>query len=85
MVDTSMVDDMVNQLAQTQAPYMTKWLDKINDALDKATSLEDLRDQLNEMADELDFDDYAQVFAQANLAAKLAGMQSVQSEAQHDS
>lgn len=82
---TSMVDDMVNQLAQTQAPYMTKWLDKINDALDKATSLEDLRDQLNEMADELDFDDYAQVFAQANLAAKLAGMQSVQSEAQHDS
>ena len=85
MVDTSMVDDMVNQLAQTQAPYMKKWLDKLNNALDKATSLEDLQDQLNEMADELDFDDYAQVFAQANLAAKLAGMQSVQSEAQHDS
>lgn len=87
--DKSMVDDVVNQLADDVAPYMNKWLDKLNDALDKATSLEDLRDQLNEMADELDFDDYAQVFAQANLTAKLAGMQSAKhethGEAQHDS
>lgn len=82
--ETSVVDGMVNQLADDIAPHMKKWLDKINGALDNAKSLEDLRDELDTMAQELDFEDYARVFAQANITAKLAGMQSVKNEAKHD-
>lgn len=79
--DGSMVDGMVSQLADDIAPHMQKWLDKIQVALDKSTSLEDLREHLNTMAEELEFNDYATVFAKANIAAKLAGMQSVKDEA----
>lgn len=82
--DNPTLDGIVNQLADDIAPHMQTWLDKIQVALDKAESLEDLRDQLTTMAEELDFEDYARVFAQANIIAKLAGMTAVKDEAKNE-
>ncbi len=75
------VDDLTNQLADEAASTTDSWLEKIKVELDKTDSLEALRDKLDDLIDELDFEDYAKLFAEANLAARLTGMQSVNDEA----
>lgn len=71
------VDEMVDQLANEIAPITGGWIAQIKQALDDADSLEDLRDELETLAVELSFEDYARIFETANISAKLAGMQSV--------
>lgn len=71
------VDEMVDQLANEIEPITGGWIAQIKQALDDADSLEDLRDELETLAVELSFEDYARIFETANISAKLAGMQSV--------
>lgn len=71
------MDDLVDQLADEAAPMTDKWLAELKIELDSVDSLEELRDKLDKLVDKLDFDDYARLFAEANLAARLAGMQAV--------
>ncbi|WP_230660495.1 DUF935 domain-containing protein [Psychrobacter sp. I-STPA10] len=71
------IDSMVDQLADEIAPITGGWINKIKQILDDVDSLEELREQLNSLAKQLSFDDYARVFTEANISAKLAGMASV--------
>ena len=77
----SMVDDLIDQLSDEVDPIINDWLMAIKKALDDADSMESLRDALDSLAETLSFEDYARVFEQANITAKLAGMQSVTDEA----
>ncbi len=77
----SPIDSMTDQIAEELAPITDNWFNQIQAELDTAESLEDLRDKLDELAIKLDFAEYAELFAKANLSARLAGMESVASEA----
>lgn len=79
-----LIDGIANQLEDELAPVQNAWLADIEQELATVDSLEAFRDKLNELAEKLTFEQYAQVFAQANISAKLAGMQSVEDEAADD-
>lgn len=74
---TTQVDDFTDQLADEIAPIADDWIKQIKTLLDNADSLEALRDELNTLAAKLSFADYARVFEEANISAKLAGMAGV--------
>lgn len=82
--ETTQVDDMADQLSAEIAPITDDWIDQIKALLDKADSLEALRDELNTLAAKLSFEDYARIFEQANISAKLAGMSSALDEGDDD-
>lgn len=77
----TLIDGIANQLEDELAPVQNAWLAEIEQELATVDSLEAFRDKLNELAENLTFEQYAQVFSQANISAKLAGMQSVEDEA----
>ena len=81
---TSIVDIVADQLGAEVGPAIDGWILQIKQKLDAADSLEALRDELNDLAGKLTFERYAQVFEEANISAKLAGMQSVIDEAGED-
>lgn len=82
--EPTLIDSMANQLESELATVQSQWLDEIEQELHAVNSLEELRDKLGDLAEKLTFEDYAQMFAKANIAAKLAGMQSVEDEAVDD-
>ncbi len=83
-LDNAPIDSMTDQVANELAPITDNWFNQIQAELDTAESLEELRDKLDELAIKLDFAEYAQVFAKANISARLAGMVSVNEEAIND-
>lgn len=68
-----------NQLSTEAAPAWNKMLDSVKSIVDKATSLQGLRDDLLASFTELDAADLAKVMAVAFATAELAGMDDVNS------
>lgn len=68
-----------DQLSTEAAPAWNKMLDSVKAIVDKATSLEGLRDDLLASFAELNMEDLAKVMAVAFAAAELAGMDDVNS------
>ena len=80
--EPSQIDDMASQLADEIAPIANEWMAQIKQAVDDADSLEALRDELDRLATKLSFEDYARIFEEANISAKLAGMLSAREDGQ---
>ncbi|MBS9780624.1 MAG: DUF935 family protein [Moraxellaceae bacterium] len=76
--DDLIINSITEQVSEELAPITDNWFNQIQAELDTAESLEELRDKLDELAIKLDFAEYAEVFAKANISAKLAGMASVE-------
>lgn len=74
------IDNIINQAEEALADQQIDWLDAIRAQLDNAESLEAFRDMLDALIDDLTFEQYAAVFADASIAAKLAGMAQVVEE-----
>ncbi len=72
---------MAGQLAQTAAPAVGDWLAQIRALVERAESLQDIRDGLQELLPGMTLDQYAQAMAQALAAAQLAGRYEVLQEA----
>lgn len=72
---------MAPQLDQAMQPVMTRWIGKLRDLVDKATSLDELRDGVLALQPDMSIDDYATVMAQAMAAAALAGRHDIVGEA----
>ncbi len=76
--DDLIINSITEQVSEELAPITDNWFNQIQAELDTAESLEDLRDKLDELAIKLDFAEYAEVFAKANITARLVGMASVE-------
>jgi phage gp29-like protein len=72
---------MAPQLDQAMQPVMTRWISKLREVVDKAKSLEDVRDGVLALQPDMSIDDYATVMAQALAAAALAGKHDIVNEA----
>ena len=66
-------EQMVGQLARGVAPAGQKWLEQIQQLVERAESLDELREQLLELAPDMDLDAYTSAMATALTAAHLAG------------
>lgn len=64
---------MAQQLSRTLAPAGAKWVDQIRSAVNGATSLESLYDQVFALAPDMDLEAFAKAKADAMTAATLAG------------
>lgn len=64
---------MAGQLNKTLQPATDVWIEQIRQLVEKAESLEQLRDGLDELLPGMSLDDYAAAMAQALAAAALAG------------
>lgn len=64
---------MASQLDKALQPTMTRWIGSLRDLVDKAKTLEELRDAVYALAPDMTIDDYATVMAQALAAAALTG------------
>lgn len=64
---------MTEQLDRNLQPVMTRWIGVLRDLVEKASSLEELRDAVLNLQPDMGLDDYATVMAQALAAAHLAG------------
>jgi len=73
--------EMAAQLEKGAAPAVGAWLAQIRALVDKAGSLEDLRDGLEALLPDLKPDDFAEAMAQALAAAQLAGRYDILNEA----
>ena len=74
-------DQMAQRLATDAAPAVTGWTEQIRTLVERATSLQEIRDGLAELAPDMGLDDYAAAMAQALAAAALAGRYEVLQEA----
>ena len=72
-VDPSPVSAQTNLLAQAAAPMLKGWVDSIRAKVEKAESLETLRDDLLASYSELDSTDLVKVMALAFSCAELSG------------
>lgn len=72
---------MAGQLAQTASPAMATWVENIRQLVERAKSLEEIRDGLEQLYPSMTLDQYAQAMAQAMSAAYLAGRYEVLQEA----
>ncbi|WP_422099102.1 DUF935 domain-containing protein [Variovorax sp.] len=72
---------MAGRLSQDLAPAVGQWIDEIRALVDRATSLEEIRDGLEELLPGMSLDQYAAAMAQAMSAAQLAGRYEVLREA----
>lgn len=72
---------MVPQLARNVAPAVQGWLEQVRDLVNRAASLEEIRDGLATLLPDMTLDQYAQAMAQALRAAELAGRYEVLQEA----
>lgn len=71
---------MASRLAKDLASAVGDWGERLQAIYDSATSLEDLREKLLELAPELSLDEYTAVMGTALEAANLAGRNDVQDE-----
>ncbi len=72
---------MTPQADKQMQPVMTRWIGQLRDLVDKAKSLEELRDAVLKLQPDMPLDDYATIFAQALAAAHLAGRQDITDQA----
>jgi phage gp29-like protein len=68
------------QLGRRLDPVAQRWIEQIREAVERAGSLEELREGLLRLAPEMTLDEYAAVLAEAMTAATLAGRYEVQAE-----
>lgn len=73
--------EMAPQLARTAAPAVALWIDQVRALVDRATSLEEIRDGLELLLPGMSLDQYAAAMAEALRAAELAGRYEVLQEA----
>lgn len=64
---------MARQLNKELQPVTDKWIEQIQAMVEKAETLEQLRDELSGLLPEMDLDEYAETLALAMKAAALAG------------
>lgn len=76
-----MVEAQTQQLAHSLAPHGAAWVEAIRAAVERAHSLEELRDALDAALPDLGLDEWAAAMGQALVAAQLAGRWEVLSEA----
>ena len=72
---------MTPRMAADAAPAVTGWLEQIRALVERAESLEDIRDGLEQLLPDMTLDEYAAAMAQALAAAQLAGRYEVMQEA----
>ena len=72
---------MADQLANGAAPALGAWIEGIRALVNRAESLQDIRDGLEQLLPGMTLDQYAQAMAQALAAAQLAGRYEVLQEA----
>ena len=72
---------MAQQLAAGAAPAVTGWLAQIRALVERAQSLDDIRNGLEQLLPDMTLDQYAAAMAQALAAAQLAGRYEVLNEA----
>ena len=72
---------MAQQLAAGAAPAVTGWLAQIRALVERAQSLDDIRNGLEQLLPDMTLDQYAAAMAQALAAAQLAGRYEVLQEA----
>lgn len=65
------------QLADKAAPAVHDWIDSIQQLVEKANSLEEIRDGLMDLYPDMSLDDYAAAMQKALAAAELAGRSDV--------
>lgn len=80
-VATTPPELMAGQLARTAAPAVGAWVDAIRQLVERAQSLEEIRDGLLQLYPGMTLDQHAQAMAQAMSAAYLAGRYEVLQEA----
>jgi phage gp29-like protein len=71
---------MVPRVDRAIAPIGRKWTEQIQQAVDRAQSLEEVKEYLARLAPEMSLDEYADAFAEAMTAATLAGRYEVTEE-----
>lgn len=71
---------MARQLDRKIAPAASKWVKQIHELVDRAESMEDLREQLLALSDQMTLDEYAAVMREALTAASLSGRYEVLEE-----
>lgn len=76
------IDKVIDQLGELSQHHFDDHLAAIRAKLDTASSLEEYRDMLDEHIAELDFDEYAELFANAMTTATLMGRYDVVQESQ---
>lgn len=72
---------MVPQLSRDLAPAVDDWIGQVRGLVDRASSLEEIRDGLAELLPGMSLDQYAQAMAEALRAAQLAGRYEVLQQA----
>ena len=72
---------MQPQLARNAAPATAGWLDQVRELVQRAQSLEEIRDGLELLLPDMSLDQYATAMAEALRAAELAGRYEVLQEA----
>ncbi|MBG5844388.1 DUF935 family protein, partial [Pseudomonas aeruginosa] len=71
---------MTDQLAKAMQPAVKDWSEQLRALVDNATSLDELQEQLLQLAPELSLDQYAAAMAVGLQAANLAGRTDVQDD-----
>lgn len=74
---------MAQQLDRKLAPHAGKWIDQIRGAVDRAQSLEEVREYILRRLPDLTLDQYAEVMGEALTAAELAGRYELLQDVQH--
>ena len=69
------------RLAADVAPMMDDWIDKIRDLVERASTLDEIRDGLLALAPDMSLDEFADAMAEALTAASLAGRADILGEA----
>ena len=72
---------MADLLAKGAAPALNGWIEGIRALVERAESLQDIRDGLEELLPGMTLDQYAQAMAEALAAAQLAGRYEVMQDA----
>lgn len=75
------IDKIIDQMGELSQHHFDDHLGAIRAKLDTASSLEEFRDILDQHIDQLDFAEYAELFAQGITAATLLGRYEVKQEA----
>ncbi|MEX2475056.1 DUF935 domain-containing protein [Marinobacter sp.] len=70
-------EQMMAQARDNVEPATNAWIDQVKALAEEAESLEELRDRLLDLYPEMTLDQYAEAFATANAAARLAGRNEV--------
>ncbi|MGA0610556.1 DUF935 domain-containing protein [Caldimonas sp. KR1-144] len=75
------IELMRTQLARDVAPATQQWIDQVRTLVERVSSLQELRDGLEQLLPDMDLQQYADAMAQALAAAALAGRYEILQEA----